>query len=140
MRRAIVAVAAVLVLPLASAVQCSSGEHVAKDCSVTYAGVRVDHGLVVDTVTPTCNVKPQQHRIQVQLEVEVGGEWLPQGRAAFQDTRPDRTGFPVRVQAPCIEGTWHTSVYTEGVGPNGDGFSHQEAGTEQQFSLVDCAS
>lgn len=135
------AVAAVLtsmvVCPLVSASTCTGPS--AKACDVSYQGLHVETGLVVDTVTPVCDVPPQRHTIKVQIETRVADTWIPQGRAAVTDAIPDQTGFPIPVSTECREGTYRTTVHVDGAGPTGTPFVFDDHGTEHSFALVECA-
>jgi hypothetical protein len=110
-----------------------------KDCDVTYAGIAVVDGLVTDVVRAACDVPPQRHTMQVQIEFEVGGLWVPQGRAVTKSAIPDRAGYTLRAQAPCQQGNYRTHVRVEGIGPQGNPFTFDDAGQPIPIALVQCA-
>jgi hypothetical protein len=110
-----------------------------KLCDVTYAGLSVNKGRVVDTVRPVCDKPPQSHILKAVIEFQVGGEWIERGRAVVVDTIPDNTGFPVQVSAECREGVYRTHVHVEGLGPDGKSYTFDDTGREKSLTLVDCA-
>ncbi|MCG8919446.1 hypothetical protein L6E12_27085 [Actinokineospora sp. PR83] len=88
---------------------------------VSYDGIHVRDGLVVDTVVVTCLPIPRQVLVHAVLQIQVAGLWVRQGRDRLLD-QVDTPLAAIDLNAPCRAGTWRTWVRVAGVNPDGTGF------------------
>lgn len=118
----------------------------AKDCDFTYHGIYVKAEQVVDVVTPTCNVPPSSHAIDVWLEykpIDTWG-WNTNSIHSISGTIPDQTGFPLKVSMLCVAGWFRTRVHVNGRGPASDKnptgipFDFWDTGAEKTVTAADC--
>lgn len=125
-----------------------------KACDLGFAGITVEAGRVVDTVTVTCKPKPLRHLLQAVIQYKPFDTWDEYGRTA---TTPDLPGsgqdpddpadrpVVVTVSSQCSRGWYRTHAHTEGVGPateqapNGIPFQFEDTGWATYMTAEDCA-
>lgn len=136
-----------LAVVLAAATTTSEcGAELEKACTVLFRGLEIENGQVTDVLTPICDVPPQTHKINAWIEYKNIGEWSPLGpRSVLALTIPDKTGFPIKVTAPCLEGAYRSGYHVTGRGPalpdnpRGKPFEDQDYGwTMRIYSVGDC--
>ncbi|MGH4014191.1 MAG: hypothetical protein ACRDSL_09740 [Pseudonocardiaceae bacterium] len=138
------AIAAVILATTSTTSEC--GAELEKACTVLFRGLEIENGRVTDVLTPVCDPKPQIHKIQAWIEYKNIGEWSPLGRRSpLAFTIPDKTGFPIKVTAPCLEGAYRSGYEVTGRGaalpdnPSGIPFKDKDYGwTTRIFSVGDC--
>lgn len=130
---------------LADPAACTSAAG-AKACDFSFHGLYVKSTQVVDVVTPTCDVQPVSHTIDVWLEYKPidTWNWNSYSRHTISATIPDKTGFPVEVRMTCLAGWFHTRVHVKGRGPADDKnpaglpFDFWDTGAEKSVTAADC--
>jgi len=110
----------------ATATQPAGCAPIPKACDLAYAGISVQAGRVVDTVTVTWRLYPVTHFLQVAIQCKPFDIWDPYGRTLSTpdipgsgedpDSPADRPGR-VTVSSPCVEGSYRTWVHAGGKGP-----------------------
>lgn len=143
-----------LVLVLATQAGGSSCAPTPKACDLSFAGITVQDGQVMDTVTVVCDLRPVKHVLQAWIEYKPFDEFGRYGRTATTADLPGSgrdpeslSDRPVRlvVFSPCARGTYRTRVYATGTGPvteaapAGIPFEFEDTGWQKYISADDCA-
>lgn len=122
-----------------------------KACDLSFAGITVQNGRVVDTVTVTCKPRPVRHLLQAAIQYKPFDEWGVYGRSpTIYDIPGDGTeggGRPVvlTVSSQCSRGSYRTHVHAEGTGPatdqapHGIPFEFEDTGWQKYVTAEDCA-
>lgn len=125
-----------------------------KACDLDFAGLSIQDGRVVDTVTAVCDLRPTRHVLQVWIEYKRFDEFDSYDRTSTTWDIPgsgkdeqDPADQPVRVSvsSPCLEGTYRTRAHVEGKGPVTDTtpkpipFEFEDTGWQKHFSARACA-
>ena len=125
-----------------------------KACDLNFAGIAVQDGRVVDTITVTCHLRPVTHLLRAWIEYKPFDTWDAYGRTLGTPDIPgsgrdpdNPTDQPLRVtvSSPCLEGTYRTQVRVEGKGtvneatPEPIPFEFGDTGRQKFLSAEDCA-
>jgi hypothetical protein len=124
-----------------------------KACDLSFAGITVEAGRVVDTVTVVCDLRPVEHVLQAWIEYKRFDEFDTYDRTSTTWDIPgsgrddeDPADRPVRltVSSPCVEGTYRTRAYARGKGPitestpNPIPFEFEDTGWHKYVTAEDC--
>lgn len=92
---------------------------------ITFAGKKSVQG----STESTCDLPPQEHHVQVFLEMKVAGQWAvqpdPAGKTAGNCLDIPANGLPKTctwIITRCQTGTWRTRVVVFGHGPATEGY------------------
>lgn len=122
-----------------------------KACDLSFAGITVEDGKVLDTVTVVCDLRPVEHFLQVWMEYKPFDEFDAYDRTATTRDIPgdgaDQGGQPVRLtlSSPCLEGTYRTRAYAKDRGPVTENtpqpipFEFEDTGWPEFVSAERCA-
>lgn len=101
--------------------------------------VKIEERLVVGTATARCDVPPEEH--DFELELQYGGPKFERWETQRTDKsrRIPRPGDPVTVTTRfmCLPGKWRAYASAVGVGPNGDTFAFSDFEV-QEVTMDDC--
>lgn len=125
-----------------------------KACSLDFAGITVQAGRVVDTVTVVCDLRPRRHLLQAVIQYKPFDTWDEYGRTWHTENIPgsgkdpdDLADRPVvlELSTTCSRGWYRTKVHTEGIGPATDAapqglpFQFEDTGFPEYLTAEDCA-
>ena len=128
-------------LVLASQAGDSGCEPTVKACEIDTRGIRVEHGLVTDVITATCDPQPLTHRLDGWLEYRPapGDDWLRAGARRTSHTRPDAEGFAMPVNAGrCVPGQYRAAWQATGTGPHPGELPFNYTGGDVWGTTLDC--
>lgn len=85
-----------------------------------------------------CKTAPISHHLEVRLERNVNGRWIPQNARSWDDI-PDTVGaVPKLLTAPCVPGSWRVDVLASGRSATGMQFDYTHTGKVQEVHPSDC--
>lgn len=126
----------------AGAEECESGA-ARKVCNV-YPRVEIEGGLVVGTATAVCDVAPEEHSFELELQY-AGPEGSPEGPEWETENRKKSNEIPrpgrdviVTVRHMCLDGPWRSYVSIVGVGPDGEPFTFSDSKVREVSVNDDC--
>lgn len=123
-----------------------------KACGLDFAGLEVQDGRVVDTVTVVCDRRPARHYLEVWIEYKPFDQWDRYGRTATTKDIPSSgrdpdsvADRPVRltVSSECVRGAYRTRVHADGISPPteagpGIPFDVEDTGWQKYITAEDC--
>jgi hypothetical protein len=105
-------------------------------------GITLTAGVIVGTVTASCEVPPTAHRMTVFLRYQLGGaNPPPKGTMATKSS----SAIPIPggdvtlvVKHSCLPGTWWVEIIVAGTSPDGTPFGVSDSHKLGTVSLDDC--
>jgi len=136
------ALAAAALLPLAGA--CSTGYgQTGSGHTLCHAAdhITLTAGVIIGTVTATCEVPPSVHHLALFLRYQPGGTGASKGTMGTKTS--DRIPIPggdvtLELRHTCLPGTWWVEFLVAGNSPDGTPFGTSRSDKYGTVSLDDC--